>query len=100
MKKYYRGAKPYFEIHIRDKDSGALTAPDTAPTIQIENENGKVITAWTNMTNSATGIYYYNSLTISSSHTAGIYRARVKVTDGTDVTCDEGCETEFEVMGR
>ena len=99
MKKYYINATPYFEWKYRDS-TGALADPDTSYTCAIYDQKGKLASATETETliKSETGIYYYNGWTIPSGALGGIYKAIATFTDGSNVTRDDNCVIEFEVI--
>lgn len=97
MRKYYSTAKPFLEW--KHKIDGTLTDADTI-TCAIYDPKGKLVSASATetCTKSATGTYYYDGLTLSTSFLGGIYQAIVTFTDGTHITRDDTCVIEFEVV--
>jgi len=100
MKKYYVNAKPYLEWENRNKGTGALEDATTGVTCAIYDPTGKLVstTSTETCTKASTGVYYYAGFTITSSHVTGIYKAIATVTDGTNVTRDDNCVVEFQVI--
>ena len=99
MKKYYVGSTPYLEWENRNKSTGALEAA-TSVTCAIYDQTNKLVstTATETCSASATGIYYYAGFTIGAAHVTGIYKAIATVTDGANITRDDNCVVEFQVV--
>jgi len=100
MKGYYVGAKPKLYCETRDID-GALVDPDTSITCAIyEEDTGKLVSATATETaaKESTGVYYYDSWLITSSHKVGRYLAIFTITDSGHITRDKECSVPFEVL--
>jgi len=97
MDQYLRGSTPYLECKVYNQ-SGALVTP-TSVQVFIADPVGtiKQVTASMTQYGTSTGVYYYVGWTVQNTDLAGKYTWTVIVTDGTEVTKQEGY---FEVLER
>ena len=85
MDTFQKGETCPLEIEIRDKDTGALSTPDTSVKITVTDSTGTVKVNYQAMPKKSTGIYYYN-LQLAAGDESGKWTARFKATDGTKVS--------------
>ena len=94
--KYYTGSTPKLYAYNYNS-SGALADTGTSMLISVSDPAGKAIITDAVMTKEDTGIYYYVSLTLATTHIEGIWTYRAKDTTSSMVSIYEG---EFEFVKR
>ena len=74
-----------FTIRLRIKHyaDGALAAPDTSYTIEIEDPATENVVDGTAMTAEGTGIYYYDFTPTAATYEIGTYKVEYKCVTGT-----------------